>query len=241
MALIVCPECKKEISDTATACPACGYKLKKKRSIGKYIAIIVAIAMIAVVIVIGMRNCTSVNKDVDVIDDAQNDVLEEQEPISAIESLNEDEKIIFDTIIKNSEMWKDPRSIRVLSVPNYKYVPDADPKETFAADFFIAKLEGGNSLGGTITAWYLFSLSNRGCAYSIEMNLDQHIRVMKSVDYDAGKRVSDTVAKLCFKGEEGAVEEIVDYDAFKEVITVTAIPHSIDTKKINNALEEYWD
>lgn len=30
MALIVCPECRKEISDTASSCPNCGYRLKKK-------------------------------------------------------------------------------------------------------------------------------------------------------------------------------------------------------------------
>ncbi len=29
MALIVCPECKKEISDSARSCPACGYRIKK--------------------------------------------------------------------------------------------------------------------------------------------------------------------------------------------------------------------
>ena len=29
MALIECPECKKEISDSAASCPHCGYQLKK--------------------------------------------------------------------------------------------------------------------------------------------------------------------------------------------------------------------
>ena len=30
MALIKCPECGKEISDTAMNCPNCGYELKEK-------------------------------------------------------------------------------------------------------------------------------------------------------------------------------------------------------------------
>lgn len=30
MALIDCPECKKQVSDTALACPHCGYSLKTK-------------------------------------------------------------------------------------------------------------------------------------------------------------------------------------------------------------------
>lgn len=47
MALINCPECKKRISDTVTACPQCGYaitpevlnKVKNSRKIGKTIGI----------------------------------------------------------------------------------------------------------------------------------------------------------------------------------------------------------
>lgn len=40
MALITCPECRKEISDQAEACPHCGYPLRKKieaRKIGNKI------------------------------------------------------------------------------------------------------------------------------------------------------------------------------------------------------------
>lgn len=33
MALISCPECKKEISDKAEACLSCGYKLKKQKKV----------------------------------------------------------------------------------------------------------------------------------------------------------------------------------------------------------------
>ena len=32
MALIKCPECGKEISDTAKSCPNCGYSLKVKNA-----------------------------------------------------------------------------------------------------------------------------------------------------------------------------------------------------------------
>ena len=30
MSLIICPECKSEVSDTAYACPRCGYKITDK-------------------------------------------------------------------------------------------------------------------------------------------------------------------------------------------------------------------
>ena len=48
MALIKCPECNKEISDTAKRCPNCGYKfpIKNKKNICIIILIIIAIVVI---------------------------------------------------------------------------------------------------------------------------------------------------------------------------------------------------
>ena len=37
MALINCPECGKEISDSTKICPHCGYKLKNKSDSKKWI------------------------------------------------------------------------------------------------------------------------------------------------------------------------------------------------------------
>ncbi len=34
MALIQCPECQHNVSDSALACPSCGYKLKESHSDG---------------------------------------------------------------------------------------------------------------------------------------------------------------------------------------------------------------
>ncbi len=52
MAMIQCPECGKEISDTAEACPACGYVIKKKKKIFSKKKFII-LAMIALVIATG--------------------------------------------------------------------------------------------------------------------------------------------------------------------------------------------
>lgn len=48
MALIKCPECNKEISDTAKRCPNCGYKfpIKNKKNICIIILVIIAIVII---------------------------------------------------------------------------------------------------------------------------------------------------------------------------------------------------
>ena len=40
MALIKCPECDKEISDTIEQCPHCGYQIKKKNPINKKLLIV---------------------------------------------------------------------------------------------------------------------------------------------------------------------------------------------------------
>ena len=54
MALIKCPECGKEISDTVKKCPNCGYKNKKKLNRKK----IVIICIISLVLLIG--GCVSI-------------------------------------------------------------------------------------------------------------------------------------------------------------------------------------
>ncbi len=58
MALIKCPECGQEISDTAKSCPHCGYKTKKinPEKIAKYkkiTSILICIGIVMVVIGLG--------------------------------------------------------------------------------------------------------------------------------------------------------------------------------------------
>lgn len=51
MALIKCPECGKEISDTIDQCPHCGYRIKKKNRINRKLFIVpIAIFIIGCVI-----------------------------------------------------------------------------------------------------------------------------------------------------------------------------------------------
>lgn len=57
MALIKCPECGKEVSDTAKACPNCGYSMKVRGiKITKKHAIIGAIAAVIIVILLLVNN-----------------------------------------------------------------------------------------------------------------------------------------------------------------------------------------
>ena len=55
MALIKCPECNHEMSDTAKTCPNCGYRLSKKRLVqgkGKAIGILIAIVSVLVIVLV---------------------------------------------------------------------------------------------------------------------------------------------------------------------------------------------
>lgn len=71
MALITCPECKKQVSETADACPNCGYKftpekkaqLKKQEKEGQKIVRIGCFSVIGIVLIIAMFNsCPSGDK-----------------------------------------------------------------------------------------------------------------------------------------------------------------------------------
>lgn len=64
MALINCPECNKEISDTARSCPHCGYKMKmmNPEKIAKYkriTSILICIGIITAVIGLGWSISTA--------------------------------------------------------------------------------------------------------------------------------------------------------------------------------------
>ena len=58
MSIIQCPECKKEISNQATSCPHCGYKLKETAQgmggCGLFLLIVGAIIVAALIISAGL-------------------------------------------------------------------------------------------------------------------------------------------------------------------------------------------
>lgn len=71
MALIKCPECKKEISDTASKCPQCGYKIKgtidiqeiKNKIIENKKIILIVLGIIIGIIIFSLLFSSNENKD----------------------------------------------------------------------------------------------------------------------------------------------------------------------------------
>ncbi len=114
MALINCPECNKDVSEKADSCPNCGYPIRNEviekniqvdntspdeqvdsSSLLEYanknrvIAAIVGVSMVVVLILIFV--------------------------ISSLSSLSENDKKAFDMILKASDEFKDPSSVRLVS------------------------------------------------------------------------------------------------------------------------------
>lgn len=54
MALVNCPECGKEVSDTIKICPSCGYRIKKKNKKKIIILIAIIIVLIAISVTVGL-------------------------------------------------------------------------------------------------------------------------------------------------------------------------------------------
>lgn len=70
MALIKCPGCGKEISDTVVQCPHCGYKMKKHVTLYKYILLIAIGAISIICIILGTR------KSKNLVDDKETEVFD---------------------------------------------------------------------------------------------------------------------------------------------------------------------
>jgi hypothetical protein len=62
MALINCPECNKEISNTAKTCPSCGYRLTEKKYKKIIIPIILVAMFIGLIVFLLLFNRDNVNK-----------------------------------------------------------------------------------------------------------------------------------------------------------------------------------
>ena len=84
MALIICPECKKQISDTVDSCPSCGYKISEDemdelKSAAKKLMNVKIFAIISIIfsiiIIIFVRHISSPNQH---ISDGEKEAIERQ-------------------------------------------------------------------------------------------------------------------------------------------------------------------
>ena len=101
MALIQCPECKKEISDSTNTCPHCGFKLKSKRDNKKWlIPVIVGVVIVVVALVVTVI-ALSAKKDAQIAETTVPTVTEEQQ--STMKVVLRDNDKFQETLEKKSE------------------------------------------------------------------------------------------------------------------------------------------
>lgn len=101
MALINCPECQKEISDTVKQCPNCGYSFKKKFNAAK-----IVIPVIIVVLLAGLGFCAYSLVNAGVFSSRENDVITKKGIISpVVDTITFTENDTYDSV-KNTFVKK---------------------------------------------------------------------------------------------------------------------------------------
>ena len=101
MALIQCPECNKEISDSTNTCPHCGFKLKSKRDNKKWLIPVIVGAVIVVVALVVTVIALSAKKDAQSAETTVPTVTEEQQTTMKV-VLRDNDKF-QETLEKKSE------------------------------------------------------------------------------------------------------------------------------------------
>ena len=107
MALIKCPECGHEISDTVVQCPHCGYKIKKYVALYKYI-LLIGIGIIAIIcIVLGIHKSKELVSDKadEVFDTVSRDYWDNNKWGTAYSEIKDKYKDkIFDSTLENGSL-----------------------------------------------------------------------------------------------------------------------------------------
>ncbi len=187
----------------------------------RIVSIVLVMGMIFVLTACGTNNQSNNNQE-----SKKDTATVEEKKGNPIDELNEDEKRVYDTILAHKDEWVSPSSVKVMEVKDYCYKPDADPSKELNSDLIVAKIEGENKVGGTITQWYIFSLSDRS-----SFRADNHPYTSSYTE----------AAMLCYKGSKGDCAEIEDIDDFYDFTDLITFGYDISEKKINEALSYHWD
>lgn len=138
MALIKCNECEKEISDTVTKCPHCGYENKKldinnhKQLFTKHKKIIISILIIILTILGGFIAFYNIN----------------------MHSLTDEEKIVCEVIKKYKSSLKNPNSMQLHEI-RFRMFDDGSSIVMFDSS-------GQNGFGGTTRNIVMYSVGTDG-------------------------------------------------------------------------------
>lgn len=176
MALINCPECGKEISDTCESCIHCGYKLsnnsdskvkqtnKKKISIIAILLIVIAIIGIIIASILIVNSVQEKNR---IEQEKQEQILaqEEEEKLKQAEieahKLTYEETVCYYAIEYFKTILKDPDSLQINEVKIARTV-FGDPEDSeghYSEYVVILDYSAQNGFGGTNRETYYITMS----------------------------------------------------------------------------------
>ncbi len=149
-------------------------------------------------------------------------------PQSAIEQLTENERNLFDALVKMAtDDFYNPPSVRVLEIGdlNEKVKWGEEYPGLYGPDTVVVRLQADNRAGGTLNHYY------RVCIVAAE-NMDENAQTLvKSYSI-----LGDWERVLDFKGEVGDYVELKDNYSFEKSAT-----DMFNIGNINKALAEYWE
>lgn len=171
MALINCPECGKEISDTCESCIHCGYKLtnnsnntdsKDKKANKKKVPIIAILLIIVIIIGIGIASILIINsiRENNRIEREKQEQLLEQEEKEA-KKLTYEEEICYYAIQYFKTILRDPNSLQINDIKIARTI-FGDPKDSeghYSEYIVILDYSAQNGFGGTNRETYYITMT----------------------------------------------------------------------------------
>lgn len=149
-------------------------------------------------------------------------------------TLNELEWLLYDNLIKISDDFYNPASIKLLDVVAYSMGSEAaeEGSELQCSDIVLVRLQGENRTGGKISNYYVICLKENEMGKTLS-------------DYAALKRTYDPAKDLLmgFDGKEGEYYNVGVTEPTLDTASVLEtwnVYNYFNVKNINTKLDEYW-
>lgn len=192
--------------------------------------------LLALLMVLSLMACGGGSQTTPVTEPTQlPDATPEPTPQSAIDALNENERLLFDALIKfTTSSFHNPSSVRVIEVGDYQDFTTFDKKSAdYGTAIVVVRLQADNQAGGSINCNYVI------CIRAAETN-DEANKARYELAVSAIKRGNDvdanTIKKMTYKAEFAEYGVLSDNYKIKRDAS-----KKFGIANINKAIKEYWE
>ena len=186
--------------------------------------------LLLIVLVISLCGCSSNGQQAN--NNSSVEKNEESSEKTAIEQLNEKEKLLFDALCKITKSdFFEPSAIRVLEIGDYRERTRwGKDSVLYGPDTIVVRLQGENRVGGTLNHYYLVCIKDGESQTSQDL-----VKSLKQLEALRGGYMESI---LQYSGTVGDYTELSDSYKLEEDLSNSA---SWNIGKINKALAEYWE